>query len=268
MRTFRLKHTVLLLASLAAFAPAIHAFFIALNTVDNSFSTSHVVSNADSSSSSYLANPTNSYPYPIKLDRLAGVGPMSDMADCNRCVAGWANPYFIKDKGEPGLGQYLRSCYRCKTSPHPWTNQQSVDLFVANSCFIHHGIPTSVTGRPPEITERCSVAKCEAWIANNPVLGPRKAGLDASTAGLQACYACQHTIKAWPQTEDGQRVYAKLANLMFGTVLAPSKQLAAAAAAGSREGAAWEMAASRLPQRHVTHVITTCMRSCGCVLGF
>jgi hypothetical protein len=150
------------------------------------------------------------------------------------------------------VGQKLRSCYRCKTSPTSWENQQHMDMMVSQFFFEHNGLPTSLnywTEHAAKVTEQCSLPKCEAWIAANPVLGPRKTGPEESTAGLQACYACQNgDAFAWSKTADGQRIYSKLSDIMFGSKLLPSQELAAAAdaaAAKRTNGAAvWDMASS------------------------
>jgi hypothetical protein len=139
-------------------------------------------------------------------------------------------------------------------------------------------------GMQLEQLEPCSVDKCQAWIAQHPLeptdehpaprsgtvqgplsilkhylaqlhpnrvaatfgamLGARSCLQDASTAGLQGCYARQRNSSAWASTEDAQRIYAHLANMMFKTTLQPSPQLAAAgAAAEPAAGAAAAVAA-------------------------
>jgi hypothetical protein len=54
--------------------------------------------------------------------------------------------------------------------------------------------------------------------------------MNAAAAGLQSCYACQRNSSEWASTEDAQRIYAQLAQMMFNTTLPPSPQLTAAGA--------------------------------------
>jgi hypothetical protein len=260
-----LENLVLLLALIAVSASApVNASPKSHNTSygESASSTSHVSNNrgSNSSSSSYLATVTptntNSYPYHVKFDRLPGAGLLSDMADCSRCGAGYVKLHPLYKKDEAWFRQHLCSCYRCKTSPHPWTHLAGVDVYVAEAYFRHHGLPPSLglANGNSGVTEACSVAECEAWIAANPVLGPRKSGMDGSTASLHACYACQRDDLAWAQSEDGQRIFAKLSNIMLNITLAPSKQLAAAAEATSSQAAAWNATASR----NTTSICNSC----------
>jgi hypothetical protein len=150
--------------------------------------------------------------------------------------------------------QHLRSCYRCKTSPHQIIEKQEVDFVASQFLFFYLGLPwhysTSTKGSSKDQSIRhlfpllCSVARCEEWIEANPVLGSPKSRPGISTAGLQACYACQRDASGSTATAVSRHIYAKLASIMLHTAGQPAAQPAYISSSSASETIAIEMASS------------------------
>jgi hypothetical protein len=161
---------------------------------------------------------------------------MRDLADCRRCLA--AVEQLHLNVSDAWFWQHLRSCYRCRTSPHVWDETKHVDSAVSQFLFLQFGLrslraPAAGSGQADHAAY-CSLKElkdCDLWGLSQPVVPrtrqQRLSSPDDAPTGLIACNACLYSSQADAQNQ--LRISYNLITLMFNStgraVLAPAKDI-------------------------------------------
>jgi hypothetical protein len=225
------------LAVLAVAAPSIKNFAANISGASHSGqeqddSISSKSSGTPSQTGSSVSSDITASPSPFYiasyLTRLQDSGPLNDKADCYRCTT--SIRLLHPSISDSHLVQHLRSCYRCLSSPQTFEEKQQAKFAAAQLVFFYHGLPwlNLNPGKPesnksrPDLPVLCSLPKCELWIEDNPVLGPRMHKPEFSTAGLQACFACQRDAALGALTPaEARSMRAELARMIVETAGQP-----------------------------------------------